>query len=84
MGLRRVRSFVQDDAHIFCTEDQIEEETRKFCLLLLSVYRELGFEEITVKFSDRPDVRAGEDEVWDKAEACNWRRALVLPVLAIP
>ncbi|MBP9692248.1 MAG: threonine--tRNA ligase [Alphaproteobacteria bacterium] len=68
-GLTRVRSFVQDDAHIFCTEDQIEEETRKFCLLLLSVYRELGFEEITVKFSDRPDVRAGEDEIWDKAEA---------------
>lgn len=67
-GLTRVRSFVQDDAHIFCTEDQIEEETRKFCLLLLSVYRELGFEEIIVKFSDRPDVRAGADEIWDKAE----------------
>jgi threonyl-tRNA synthetase len=69
-GIARVRSFVQDDAHIFCTEDQIEEETRKFCLLLLNVYRELGFEDITVKFSDRPDTRAGEDEVWDKAEAC--------------
>lgn len=69
-GLTRVRSMVQDDAHIFCREDQIEEETRKFCLLLLNVYRELGFEEIIVKFSDRPPVRAGEDEVWDRAEAC--------------
>ena len=69
-GIARVRSFVQDDGHIFCTEDQIEEETRKFCLLLLNVYRELGFEEITVKFSDRPDTRAGEDAGWDKAEAC--------------
>ncbi|MBX9620541.1 MAG: threonine--tRNA ligase [Alphaproteobacteria bacterium] len=68
-GLTRVRSMVQDDAHIFCREDQIEEETRKFCLLLLNVYRELGFEELTVKFSDRPAVRAGEDAVWDKAEA---------------
>lgn len=68
-GLTRVRSFVQDDGHIFCTEDQIEEETRKFCLLLLNVYLELGFEEVIVKFSDRPAVRAGEDEIWDKAEA---------------
>ncbi len=68
-GLTRVRSFVQDDGHIFCTEGQIGEETRKFCLLLLNVYQELGFEEIIVKFSDRPAVRAGEDEVWDKAEA---------------
>lgn len=69
-GLTRVRSMVQDDAHIFCREDQIEEETRKFCVLLLNVYRELGFEELIVKFSDRPPVRAGEDEVWDRAEAC--------------
>jgi threonyl-tRNA synthetase len=69
-GLTRVRSMVQDDAHIFCREDQIEEETRKFCLLLLNVYRELGFDELIVKFSDRPPVRAGEDEVWDRAEAC--------------
>lgn len=68
-GLTRVRSMVQDDAHIFCREDQIEEETRKFCLLLLNVYKELGFEELTVKFSDRPAVRAGDDAVWDKAEA---------------
>lgn len=68
-GLTRVRSMVQDDAHIFCREDQLEEETRKFCVLLLNVYKELGFEELTVKFSDRPAVRAGEDAVWDKAEA---------------
>jgi threonyl-tRNA synthetase len=68
-GLTRVRSMVQDDAHIFCREDQLEEETRKFCVLLLNVYKELGFEELTVKFSDRPEVRAGEDAVWDKAEA---------------
>lgn len=68
-GLTRVRSMVQDDGHIFCTEDQIKEETRKFCLLLLNVYQELGFEDLTVKFSDRPAVRAGADEVWDKAEA---------------
>lgn len=68
-GLTRVRSMVQDDAHIFCREDQLEEETRKFCVLLLNVYKELGFEELTVRFSDRPAVRAGEDAVWDKAEA---------------
>lgn len=68
-GLTRVRSMVQDDAHIFCREDQLEEETRKFCVLLLNVYKELGFEELTVKFSDRPEVRAGEDATWDKAEA---------------
>jgi threonyl-tRNA synthetase len=68
-GLTRVRSFVQDDAHIFCREDQVEEETKKFCTLLLNVYKELGFEELIVKFSDRPPVRAGEDAVWDKAEA---------------
>lgn len=68
-GLTRVRSMVQDDAHIFCREDQLEEETRKFCVLLLNVYKELGFDDLTVKFSDRPAVRAGEDKVWDKAEA---------------
>jgi len=67
-GLTRVRSMVQDDGHIFCREDQIEDETRKFCILLLNVYRELGFEEVIVKFSDRPPVRAGEDALWDKAE----------------
>lgn len=68
-GLTRVRNMVQDDAHIFCTEDQIEEETRKFCILLLNVYRELGFEDVTVRFAERPPVRAGEDALWDRAEA---------------
>ncbi|ABC24281.1 threonine--tRNA ligase [Rhodospirillum rubrum] len=68
-GLMRVRAFVQDDAHIFCTEDQIVSETQAFCDLLKSVYRDLGFTEIKVKFSDRPEVRAGSDETWDKAEA---------------
>lgn len=67
-GLMRVRAFTQDDAHIFCTEDQVTAETLSFCDLLLSVYRDFGFEEVVVKFSDRPDVRAGEDAVWDKAE----------------
>lgn len=67
-GLMRVRAFVQDDAHIFCTEDQITEETIAFCKLLTDVYRDFGFDEIKVRFSDRPDTRAGSDEVWDKAE----------------
>ncbi|MBE0533226.1 MAG: threonine--tRNA ligase [Rhodospirillales bacterium] len=67
-GLMRVRAFTQDDAHIFCTEDQITSETRTFCELLLSVYKDLGFDEVRVKFSDRPPVRAGSDETWDKAE----------------
>lgn len=68
-GLMRVRAMVQDDAHIFCTEDQITSETIAFCELLLSVYKELGFEDVKVKFATRPDVRAGSDKVWDKAEA---------------
>ena len=68
-GLMRVRAFVQDDAHIFCTEAQINSETVAFCELLRSVYRDLGFEEVAVKFSDRPETRAGADETWDKAEA---------------
>ena len=67
-GLMRVRAFTQDDAHIFCTEDQIESETGIFIELLASIYRDFGFEAFTVKFSDRPDVRAGADETWDKAE----------------
>ncbi|WP_372610027.1 threonine--tRNA ligase [Aquicoccus sp.] len=67
-GIMRVRGFVQDDAHIFCTEDQIEEETRIFIDFLSTVYRDLGFESFSVKFSDRPDMRAGADAVWDKAE----------------
>ena len=68
-GLMRVRAFTQDDAHIFCTEDQITAETKAFCDLLLSVYRDFGFEDVAVKFSDRPAKRAGADAVWDKAEA---------------
>jgi threonyl-tRNA synthetase len=67
-GLMRVRAFVQDDAHIFCTEDQITEETKIFCDLLMSVYKDFGFEEVVIKFSDRPEVRAGDDATWDKAE----------------
>jgi threonyl-tRNA synthetase len=67
-GLMRVRAFTQDDAHIFCTEDQINSETVAFCDLLQSVYRDFGFTEVRVKFSDRPPQRAGSDEVWDKAE----------------
>jgi threonyl-tRNA synthetase len=67
-GIMRVRAFTQDDAHIFCTEEQINAESIAFCDLLRSVYRDFGFEEVTVKFSDRPPVRAGSDEVWDKAE----------------
>ncbi len=68
-GLMRVRAFTQDDAHIFCTEDQINGETVAFCDLLQSIYRDLGFDEVAVRFSDRPAVRAGSDEIWDKAEA---------------
>lgn len=67
-GLMRVRAFVQDDAHIFCTEDQITSETVAFCELLQEVYQELGFAEVSVKFSDRPETRAGDDTIWDKAE----------------
>ena len=68
-GIMRVRGFTQDDAHIFCREDQIEAETRRFIEFLSAVYRDLGFETFRVKFSTRPDQRAGSDEVWDKAEA---------------
>ena len=71
-GLMRVRAFTQDDAHIFCTEDQIVSETKRFCDLLMSIYRDFGFEDVVVKFSDRPEIRTGEDAVWDRAE-----RALV-------
>jgi threonyl-tRNA synthetase len=68
-GIMRVRAFTQDDAHIFCTEDQITAESIKFCDLLRGVYRDLGFTDIAVKFSDRPAERAGSEAVWDKAEA---------------
>ncbi|HEY5597892.1 MAG TPA: threonine--tRNA ligase [Kiloniellales bacterium] len=68
-GLMRVRAFTQDDAHIFCTEDQITGETIAFCALLHSVYRDLGFDEVAIKLADRPPVRAGSDATWDRAEA---------------
>ena len=68
-GLMRVRAFTQDDAHIFCEPQQIRAETEAFCALLALVYRDLGFETFRVKFADRPEVRAGADEVWDRAEA---------------
>jgi threonyl-tRNA synthetase len=65
----RVRAFTQDDAHIFCEENQINSETVAFCKLLKEVYHDFGFENIKVKFSTRPEVRAGNDETWDRAEA---------------
>ncbi len=68
-GIMRVRGFTQDDAHIFCTEAQIEAETSRFIEFLSQVYKDLGFDSFKVKFSDRPETRAGSDEVWDKAEA---------------
>ena len=68
-GIMRVRSFVQDDAHIFCTQEQIISETKSFCDLLKGIYKDLGFTDFKVKFSDRPETRAGSDELWDKAEA---------------
>jgi threonyl-tRNA synthetase len=68
-GIMRVRAFTQDDAHIFCTEAQVPEETARFVELLRSVYADLGFDSFRIKFADRPDVRAGEDEMWDRAEA---------------
>ena len=68
-GIMRVRGFTQDDGHIFCTEEQIESETADFINFLSMIYKHLGFESFSVKFSDRPEARAGSDEVWDKAEA---------------
>jgi len=67
-GIIRVRAFTQDDAHIFCTENQINEEVKKFCNLLKDVYHDFGFDDFYVKFSDRPEQRTGSDETWDKAE----------------
>jgi threonyl-tRNA synthetase len=67
-GIMRVRQFVQDDAHIFCTPAQIASETARFVELLSSIYRDFGFDSFSVKLSDRPDVRAGNDETWDRAE----------------
>ncbi len=68
-GLMRVRAFTQDDAHIFCTVEQISSEGKLFCGLLQAVYKDLGFAEVVVKFADRPPVRVGADEIWDRAEA---------------
>ena len=67
-GLLRVRAFTQDDAHIFCTEDQITKECLIVTNLILEIYKDLGFENVILKYSDRPDVRVGDDKVWDKAE----------------
>ena len=67
-GLMRVRQMTQDDAHIFCREDQVEEESIAFCNLLFSIYEELGFSDVVVKLSTRPDVKAGDDDTWDRAE----------------
>ena len=67
-GIMRVRAFTQDDAHIFCSEDQITSESITFCDLLRKIYKDFGFEDVRVKFSDRPAVRAGDDETWNRAE----------------
>ena len=67
-GLMRVRAFTQDDAHIFCTEDQITSESKKVCDLILSIYKDFGFNEVRIKYSDRPEKRVGDDAVWDKSE----------------
>ena len=67
-GLMRVRGFIQDDAHIFCTEDQVTAEAVGCCELLLSIYRDFGFDDVEIKFADRPPVRVGSDDVWDRAE----------------
>ena len=71
-GIMRVRAFTQDDAHIFCTPEQITAETSAFCDLLRAVYRDFGFTDVRVKFADRPPVRAGSDAVWDQAERRLW------------
>ena len=68
-GLLRVRAFTQDDAHIFCTEDQITQETLTVTNLILEIYKALGFEDVILKYSDRPEKRVGDDSVWDKSEA---------------
>ncbi len=68
-GLLRVRAFTQDDAHIFCSEDQITSECLEVTNLILDIYKDLGFESVLLKYADRPEVRVGDDEIWDKAEA---------------
>jgi threonyl-tRNA synthetase len=69
LGILRVRGFVQDDAHIFCTEEQIPSEVADFCALLKDMYKDFGFEDVLVKFSTRPEMRVGDDATWDRAEA---------------
>ena len=68
-GLMRLRAFTQDDAHIFCTEEQITNESKKVCDLILSIYKDFGFTDVRIKYSDRPEKRVGDDKIWDKAEA---------------
>ena len=68
-GMMRVRAFTQDDAHIFCTPEQITDESIAVCNLILGIYKDFGFDDVRIKFADRPEVRVGEDEVWDQAEA---------------
>jgi len=67
-GLMRVRAFTQDDAHIFCTEDQITSESKIVCDLILSIYKDFGFEDVRIKYSDRPEKRVGTNKIWDNAE----------------
>ena len=68
-GMMRVRAFTQDDAHVFCTAEQITEESIAICNLILNIYKNFGFDDVRIKFADRPEVRVGEDAVWDQAEA---------------
>ena len=68
-GMLRVRAFTQDDAHIFCSRDQISEESIAVCDLILGIYRDFGFDKVLIKFADRPEIRVGDDAVWDEAEA---------------
>ena len=68
-GMMRVRAFTQDDAHIFCTPEQITDESIAVCDLILGIYKSFGFDDVRIKYADRPDVRVGEDDVWDQAEA---------------
>ena len=67
--MMRVRAFTQDDAHVFCTLEQITDESIAVCKLILGIYRGFGFDDVRIKFADRPEVRVGEDAVWDQAEA---------------
>lgn len=83
-GIMRVRNFTQDDAHIFCTPEQIETETKRFVDLLQTVYGDFGFTDVRVKFSDRPPVRAGSDETWDRAEAALQRATKAAGLEPIP